>query len=141
MRSIFSEYTAKTQAFVQSLHSQMYGQCSHHFECKPNLKSILLLQSHHKCKLFNPLALDNLLVFSLHRGAKVPLRKQTIKHRDHQIYGKGRNTVPEAAAGEQVAAPVDKAVNGSHKGTEEADGGNTRVRATPFLCCTAADPV
>jgi hypothetical protein len=59
--------------------------------------------------LFNRLALDNLLVFSLHRGAKVPLRKQTIKHRDHQIYGKGRATAAgeptlEEAAGEEPAA-------------------------------------
>jgi len=77
-------------------------------------------------------------VFSLHRGAKVPLRKQTIKHRDHQIYGKGRDTVPEAAAGEQVPAAVDKAVNGAHNST---DCNNTTVRATAFLCCTAADSV
>ena len=45
-------------------------------------------------------ALDNPFVFSLHRGAKVPLRTQTIKHRDHQIYGKGRDAAPEAAPGE-----------------------------------------
>ena len=47
-------------------------------------------------------ALDNPFVFSLHRGAKVPLRKQTIKHRDHQIYGKGRDAAPEAAAGNET---------------------------------------
>ena len=77
-------------------------------------------------------------MFSLHRGAKVPLRKQAIKRQDHQIYGKGRDTVPEAAAGEQVAAAVDKAVNGAHN---SADCNNTTVRATAFLCCTAADSV
>ena len=43
-------------------------------------------------------ALDNPFVFSLHRGAKIPLRKQTIKHQDRQLYGKGRDAVPEAAA-------------------------------------------
>ena len=45
---------------------------------------------------------DNHLVFSLHQGAKVPLRRQTIRHRDHQIYGKGRDAAPEAAAGNQT---------------------------------------
>ena len=100
----------------------MYGQCSHHFECKPNLKSILL-QSHHK--LFNPLAPDNLFVFSLHRGAKVPLRKQTIKHRDHQIYGKGRDTVSEAAAGEQVG--------GDRKKMPSYDAALMTKRSNPML--------
>ena len=35
--------------------------------------------------------LDNNFVFSLHRGAEVPLKKQTLNQRDHQIYGKGRD--------------------------------------------------
>ena len=51
-------------------------------------------------------------MFSLHRGAKVPFRKQTFKHRDHQIYCKGQDTSageptleePAAAAGEEPAA-------------------------------------
>ena len=52
-------------------------------------------------------ALDNPFVFSLHRGAKVPLRKQTIKHRDHQIYGKGRDAAPEAACLSGSSTPKD----------------------------------
>ena len=74
-------------------------------------------------------ALDNPFVFSLHRGAKVPLRKQTIKHRDHQIYGKGRDAAPEAAAGEAAAGEASH--NAGAAGAHSEVTPKTKTEALP----------